>query len=263
MSREAALILRKSDVQPFFASLAQEMRIIAPRRYFGGDVMFGEVQSPKEIAWYYGHDLYPPKRFLLPHYEDMFRYESNGGKVKIENAAEAPKQAIVGIRSCDVKAIRFQEKFYGQPIMDDYYMSRLENTILDSENPHKLRISLMGGPVFGPKDRKFVQNDEETMLPDEYWKVIAFRDDTDNQEKVFAFLLTQKHLVEALAAAEGLDLEPWLWARITLQDLQAKTGIRFDAALRQREVPFVAPQVAGDGPSLKIVTRPDEYFASR
>lgn len=140
---------------------------------------------------------------------------------------------------------------------------RLENTILDSENPHKLRISLMGGPVFGPKDRKFVQNDEETLLPDEYWKLIAFRDDTDDQEKVFAFLLTQKHLVEPLAVVEGLDLEPWLWARITLQDLEGKTGIRFGDALRQREVPFVAPQISGDGPSLKIVTRPDEYFASR
>jgi ferredoxin len=108
------------------------MRIIAPRRHFGGDEMFGEVQSPKEIAWNYGHDLYPPKRFLLPHYEDMFRYETDGSKVKIESAADAPKQAIVGIRSCDVKAIRFQEKFYSQPIVDDYYMSRLENTILFS-----------------------------------------------------------------------------------------------------------------------------------
>jgi endonuclease G len=50
---------------------------------------------------------------------------------------------------------------------------RLENTIFDSEDPHDLRVSLMGGPVFSRRDRKFIQNDEEGYLPREYWKVAA------------------------------------------------------------------------------------------
>lgn len=144
MKGENALILKKSDAMMFFAGLGHEMRLIAPKTHFGGDVMFDVVEAPSEIVWDYGHDVYPPKRFLLPHYEDMFRYDCRGAgdpstsssnaptSIEIENAAEAPPQAIIGIRSCDVKAIRFQEKFYSWPIVDPLYKARSENTVLFS-----------------------------------------------------------------------------------------------------------------------------------
>ncbi len=131
MTDSDTYILKKSDATMFFASLAHEMRLIAPKRRFGGDVIFDVVESPQDIAWDYGHDIYPPKRFLLPHYEDMFSYKTDGG-VSIEDLGEAPKQAIIGIRSCDVKAIRFQEKFFGSPIVDSYYAARAKNTVLFS-----------------------------------------------------------------------------------------------------------------------------------
>ena len=121
-------ILKKSNVMMFMASLGHDRRLIAPRRHFGGDVMFGEVESPKDIVWDYGHDIYPPKRFLLPHFEDMFRYKG----ADIQDLGEDTKQAIIGIRSCDVKAIRFQERFFGSPIVDPYYTKRAENTVLFS-----------------------------------------------------------------------------------------------------------------------------------
>lgn len=131
MKTENAFILRKSNVVMFLAALGPDLQLIAPRALFGGDAMFDRVESPKDIAWDYGHDIYPPKRFLLPHHEDMFRYRV-GAKVEIEDASEAPKQAIIGIRSCDVKAIRFQEKFFGGQIADPYYRARLDNTVLFS-----------------------------------------------------------------------------------------------------------------------------------
>lgn len=137
---------------------------------------------------------------------------------------------------------------------------RLENAILDAEAPHNLQISLMAGPVFSRQDRKFVQNDEECFLPREYWKVVAFRDDEDKKEKAFAFLLTQAHLVEGLAVPQGLDLDAWVWARITLQDLQQKTGVLFPKSLKDREVSFVKPQSIG-GPAVKAIFDPAKYFA--
>jgi len=131
MKAANAFILSKSDAPAFFESLARDMRLIAPKRRFGGDVIFDEVASPREIAWDYGHDLYPPKRFLLPHYEDMLRYRA-GAKVEIEDLADAPRRAIIGIRSCDVKAIRFQERFFSAQIVDPCYAARSENTVLFS-----------------------------------------------------------------------------------------------------------------------------------
>ncbi len=122
-------ILMKSDLLMFFAALGHEMQLIAPRAFFGGDVIFDVVESPKDIVWDYGHDIYPPKRFLLPHYEDMFRYTTDDN-IHIETLPAPPKQAIVGIRSCDVSAIRFQERFFGGQIDDPYYRARSENTVL-------------------------------------------------------------------------------------------------------------------------------------
>ena len=131
MTKLDARVLVKSNVTMFFESMSREMRLIAPKKHFAGDVIFGEVESPKDIVWDYGHDHYPLKRFVLPHYEDMFRYRTDGD-IAIEDLREAPKQAIVGIRSCDVKAIRFQEKFFSWQIVDPYYKARSDNTVLFS-----------------------------------------------------------------------------------------------------------------------------------
>jgi len=130
MSTREAWILKKPDAVLFFATLAKEMRLIAPKKLFDGDERLEVLDSPMEIHWDYGHDLYPPgKRFIFPHYEDMFRYRNS----EIQPCDDAPKQAIVGIRSCDVSAVRFQERFFGGPeIVDPFYKARLDNTVLFS-----------------------------------------------------------------------------------------------------------------------------------
>ena len=64
---------------------------------------------------------------------------------------------------------------------------RLENAVFDSERPHDLRVSLLGGPVFGSQDPTFEQGDEKCRIPKQFWKVVAYVDDQDNKEKVFGF----------------------------------------------------------------------------
>lgn len=124
-------ILKKSNVTMFFAGLGHEMTLIGPRRHFGGDVIFGELESPREIVWDYGHDIYPPKRFLLPHFEDLLRYEV-GETIDVRQVSDAPKQAIIGIRSCDVSAIGFQQRFFCGEITDPHFKARLDATVLFS-----------------------------------------------------------------------------------------------------------------------------------
>ena len=64
-------------------------------------------------------------------------------------------------------------------------------------------------------------------MPEESWKIIVYQDDSDSKEKAYAFLRAQKHLVDPLTLPEGLDLAPWLWARITLRDIGAKPASAF------------------------------------
>lgn len=137
---------------------------------------------------------------------------------------------------------------------------RLENTVFDSEKPRRLCISVMAGPVFGAKDRKFIQDGEECLLPDEYWKVVAFTDDKTGDDKVFGFLLSQKFILDPLVSTESIDFDEWLWARITLADLESRTGVRFPRALHDRESSFVAQESVTDAPAIRILRSSEEYF---
>jgi len=137
---------------------------------------------------------------------------------------------------------------------------RLENTIFDSRQPHDLHVSLFGGPVFGSNDPTFEQGGESCRLPRNFWKVACFVDDADGKEKVFGFLLSQAKAIKGLIP-EGIDLSEWVWARITLSDLEKKTGVRFPAEMHSREVAFAGAQALADGIGLKPVLSPSEYFA--
>ncbi|MFN6994137.1 MAG: DNA/RNA non-specific endonuclease [Aquincola tertiaricarbonis] len=136
---------------------------------------------------------------------------------------------------------------------------RLENTLFDSENPRALKLTLMAGPVFGAQDRRFEQNGEQCLLPDEFWKVVAYVDEASGALRAYAFLLTQKHLLGPLA--EGLDLAPWVWARIGLADLGERTGLRFPKVLLEHEQPFAAVESVLDGPRLRLIHSDDQFFS--
>lgn len=136
---------------------------------------------------------------------------------------------------------------------------RLENTIFDSESPHDLKVSALGGPVFGTTDPIFEQNGEKCRIPKAFWKVVAFTDDADGREKVFGFYLTQAEMLEGLAP-EGIDFSAWVWARITLTDLEQRTGVRFRQSMHDREVPFVAPQALASGLRVKPLASSADYF---
>lgn len=156
-------------------------------------------------------------------------------------------------------AFNQSENTDGEP--DGGLWGRLENTVFDSENPHGLRVSLFGGPIIGKKDIRFEQNNEACYLPREFWKVVCYRDTDDNKDKVFAFILSQAKLLVGLAAPEGLNFDEWLWARITLKELQDRTGIEFAKSVHDREVAFTVPQALGKTISVKPLYSKEEYYA--
>lgn len=137
----------------------------------------------------------------------------------------------------------------------------LENTLLDTEKPHGMRVSLIAGPIFGKNDRGFIQNGETCLLPDEFWKIVAYVDDTTAEEKVYAFLLSQRYLLDPLVGPESLDLDQWMWARISLRDLQSMTGLKFGKSLHDRESPFTTTQSLSDRPPVKIISNTAELFS--
>jgi endonuclease G len=119
------------------------------------------------------------------------------------------------------------------PQMDDFNQSsrsgvwgRLEDAVFADVDVEELKVSVVGGPVFQDDDRLY----RGVRLPREYWKVLAFRD--SGRLKARAFLLTQN-----LDQLEALDLDEFRVFQISLPELEARTGLRFPAALRDSDIP--------------------------
>jgi ferredoxin len=95
-------------------------------------VIFDRISAPGEITWDYSNSKRSPKEFFFPHSEVMFKFQrKDAGAEVVNDPQQQEKRVIVGIRACDVKAIRdlncvFDQKDYQDP----YFVSRRDNTVL-------------------------------------------------------------------------------------------------------------------------------------
>ncbi len=103
----------------------------APGRYRlkrrDDEAVFGFTVGPH--AW--KRALFPPRRRLWR----AERSEGDGGFTIAEEPVEAPKQAFLGVRACELAAIAVQDRvFMGGPYVDPVYAARRENTFLVAVN---------------------------------------------------------------------------------------------------------------------------------
>jgi len=122
-------VLARPDAPAFFQIVAEHMRLVAPRRRFGGDAGFEVLERAGEIDWDYGHDPFPPKRYLLPPVETLFHYRADG-RLELEPPKPPEPTALVGVRPCDVNALHLAGRFYSGPIRDALATERLERTVV-------------------------------------------------------------------------------------------------------------------------------------
>jgi len=80
----------------------------------------------------------------------------------------------------------------------------LENFALDNAEKHDVKISVFTGPVFRDSDPDF--RDNGVRIPTQYWKVIAWVDES-NDLKAAAFLLSQKRMLDDDPRIERMDEE--------------------------------------------------------
>jgi len=101
--------------------------VIAPFSGHGRDTFFDAVSDANrgDILLHFRNPYYPPKRFVLPHIDRLFRVKKRGQELLVEPTYEAPRLALFGIRSCDVAGIFHLDRFYlGGAHRDVYYEKR-------------------------------------------------------------------------------------------------------------------------------------------
>jgi len=114
----------------------------------------------------------------------------------------------------------------------------LEDEIFRQVNVVDLRIALVGGPIFASDDRPFVPSGAPSgtvpvLIPRQFYKVVAYRDNDDGRVKALAFRLSQADLVAG--DLERLDLSRFEMFQVNVTEIEALTGLRM-AALRRLDV---------------------------
>ena len=133
---------------------------------------------------------------------------------------------------------------------------RLEDAIFDDVKVSDLRVSLMGGPILRNSDAEFR---ELAKIPREFWKLVAYADDSDGKNKVRAFILTQRNLVKDVVT-EALELEQFRWFQVPLSRIESETGLRFAPSFSVLDAMPPAPQGLG-APAARLIESSRDFFA--
>jgi len=122
-----ARLLPHNRIDDFVARLVGSAEVIAPRHVDGGDVFYGPIDSPAEVAWDYRTAVEPLKRFLLPQRETILRFWKDDG-IHVEPEYDERERVFLGVRCCDVAGVGVLDAMYGGEIPDPYYLSRRERS---------------------------------------------------------------------------------------------------------------------------------------
>jgi len=128
-----ARIIDRADVLKLVDVLRQDHEVIAPFCGRGRDTYFDTVtdENRERVQIHLANPYYPPKRYVLPHIEELFRMRRSQGGIQVEPTYDARKRAVFGIRSCDLAGIYHLDRFYlGRDFRDVYYERRRHSLFL-------------------------------------------------------------------------------------------------------------------------------------
>jgi ferredoxin len=118
-----ARIILKNDLLNLVDVLRKQYEVYAPFYGRDRDTYFDTVTDTNRdaIQIHLPNPYYPPKRYVLPHIQKLFTIHT-GKHPAIEPVEEVKKQAVFGIRSCDIAGIFHLDRFYlGNAFKDNYY----------------------------------------------------------------------------------------------------------------------------------------------
>ncbi|OHD68721.1 MAG: hypothetical protein A2W19_12590 [Spirochaetes bacterium RBG_16_49_21] len=103
-------------------------RILAPVEK-DGVILFGEVASYPEVATGYIQTVFSAKEAVLPRFEEILRFSSEGRDVVIEEESNKPVPTVVfGVRPCDAKSLSVIKAVFERDYPDIFVQSKIDST---------------------------------------------------------------------------------------------------------------------------------------
>ena len=132
----------------------------------------------------------------------------------------------------------------------------LENAIFEEVDVGQLRVSLMGGPILRASDAAY---GDIALLPQDFWKIIGYRDAADGKPRLRAFILTQSDLIKGLRP-QTLELADFRWYQVPLGRIERECGLVFDRAAHALDTMRASGQAVASGGAARLISSQLEFF---
>jgi ferredoxin len=124
------MVLDKGAVAPLVEAMMADYRVVGPQAK-GPKFAFGTITDPAQLRLDYNTTILPPKKVLQPPEERMASF-TLGGKPAIEPVVEASPTVLLGVHTCDLRAIQLLDKAFTDEYPDAHYLARRDQTVLVS-----------------------------------------------------------------------------------------------------------------------------------
>ncbi|HVX38558.1 MAG TPA: 4Fe-4S dicluster domain-containing protein [Gemmatimonadaceae bacterium] len=122
--------LPKSALESFVSLLGRFGEVHAPVARAGGFV-FDRLTNWADARLDYTRTLLPPKKYLLPPRESLFRFDAESGYVA-ESEDAAKRIVLFGVHPCDVYGLNILDDVYGarSKFPDPYFRTRRRSVVI-------------------------------------------------------------------------------------------------------------------------------------
>ena len=123
-------IMPKGALKLWVARLqSRKFRIVGPQALHG-QYVFEEIEKPEDLILEYPTSVLPPKKFLLPPREVLFKF--NAKTMEMETEIEYEPTVIFGVHTCDMHGMELLDRVHNTGYADQHYKLRRDNTYLVS-----------------------------------------------------------------------------------------------------------------------------------
>ncbi len=122
-------IMPKAALPQWVDHLRAQYRVVGPQKRHE-QYVFGDIQNAAQLELDYPTSVLPPKKYLLPPREELFRFQKGGARIEVP--LDAQPTVILGLHTCDLHAVQLLDHVNTNGWADQHYLTRREATLLVS-----------------------------------------------------------------------------------------------------------------------------------
>jgi len=145
-------VMPRGEFWALMGDLVTERTVIGVVEKSPGQYVFDRLKSIDQVPRDYRPTLLPPKKYLLPQFEPLFRYRRDNGKMElVENVEDV---ILFGVRPCDIT---------GLGIITERMLSDHEDSIVKARREH---MTIIGWDCQHPCDEHSFCESTGSLNPD-------------------------------------------------------------------------------------------------